>query len=95
MTQRELAAALQVNIKTVDNWENGRTSPRSSIGALEEVLGIRFDEPEPGSSLSPRLVDMIRRTLPPEDWDRVIRAIEEIVDGPTSPGAAARSLLAG
>lgn len=49
-TQRQLAAALGVDRKTVDNWENGRTSPRSSIGALEEVLGLSLDstqdEPE-------------------------------------------------
>lgn len=39
-TQRQLADALGVDRKTVDNWENHRTSPRSSIGALEEVLGV-------------------------------------------------------
>jgi transcriptional regulator with XRE-family HTH domain len=39
LSQKELAARIGVNVKTVDNWENGRTSPRSSLGALEEVLG--------------------------------------------------------
>ena len=39
-TQRQLADAIRVNIKSVDNWENGRTHPRSSIGALESVLGV-------------------------------------------------------
>jgi transcriptional regulator with XRE-family HTH domain len=43
-TQQELADRLGVNRKTVDNWENGRTIPRSSIGALEHVLGVSFAE---------------------------------------------------
>ena len=42
-TQRQLADALDVNTKTVDNWEAGRTSPRNRTGALEEVLGISLD----------------------------------------------------
>lgn len=52
-SQQRLADELQVNRKTIDNWENGRTSPRSSIGALEEVLGVRLDgEPEPPPGIS-------------------------------------------
>jgi transcriptional regulator with XRE-family HTH domain len=43
-TQRQLAGALGVNVKTVDNWENGRTHPRNSVGALEEVLGISLSD---------------------------------------------------
>src|SRR5215472_6703963 len=38
-TQRQLAEAVGVDRKTVDNWENGRSRPRSSVGALERVLG--------------------------------------------------------
>jgi transcriptional regulator with XRE-family HTH domain len=53
-TQRQLADALGVNIKTVDNWEAGRTSPRNRLGALEEVLGITLDS-EPAQPA-------------PEDW---------------------------
>lgn len=45
ISQKELAAQLGVNVKTVDNWENGRTSPKSSLGALEEALGISLSEP--------------------------------------------------
>lgn len=48
-TQRRLADELGVDIKSVDNWENNRTRPRSSLGALEEVLGVDLTgEPEPG-----------------------------------------------
>jgi transcriptional regulator with XRE-family HTH domain len=43
-TQDELAERMGVSTKSIDNWENGRTSPRSAIGALEEVLGISLDE---------------------------------------------------
>jgi len=57
-TQRQLADALGVNIKSVDNWENGRTSPRNSIGALEDVLGVTLDggpgtAPDPLADLKP------------------------------------------
>lgn len=55
-TQRQLAEALQVDRKTIDNWEHGRTEPRSSIGALEEVLGVRLDgEPPPPPGISDEL----------------------------------------
>lgn len=51
-TQRQLAEALQVNIKTVDNWENGRTFPKNSVGAIEDVLEVRLNEPSP--AIEPR-----------------------------------------
>jgi len=51
-TQQQLAAALGVNVKTVDNWENGRSRPRNSIGAIEDVLGISLGG-EPGEELTP------------------------------------------
>src|SRR5271166_2858409 len=48
-SQAKLAAEIGVSQKTIDNWEHYKRYPRSAIGALEEVLGIRFDdEPEPG-----------------------------------------------
>lgn len=48
-SQKRLADEVGVSQKTVDNWENGRTQPKSSIGALEEVLGITLtgSQPEP------------------------------------------------
>lgn len=39
-TQAALAAAVGVDRKTVDNWENSRTRPRNRLAALEDVLGI-------------------------------------------------------
>lgn len=43
-TQRQLADAVEVDRKTVDNWENDRSYPRNRIGALEDVLGVTLDE---------------------------------------------------
>lgn len=101
-SQRELAARLGVDRKTVDNWEHGRTRPASSIGALEEVLGISLGEDAPAPppvppelAAYPELVDEVRRSLPdPADQERVMAAIAATVRGeppPTSPGAEAPS----
>lgn len=43
-SQRQLADVLGVDRKTIDNWENGRTSPRSSIGAIEEALDVNLTD---------------------------------------------------
>lgn len=54
-TQRQLADRLGVDRKTVDNWENGRSRPRSSIGAIEQVLGISLTEgARPATELAER-----------------------------------------
>ncbi len=42
LSQKEVAAALKVDVKTIDNWEHGRTKPRSSLGALEDFYGEDF-----------------------------------------------------
>jgi transcriptional regulator with XRE-family HTH domain len=41
-TQQELANRVGVNRKTIDNWENDRAVPRSSLGALEATLAPFF-----------------------------------------------------
>lgn len=96
-TQRQLAHALGVNIKTVDNWENGRTSPRSAIGAIEQVLGISFDEngtrPRRPSRSTEQVADSIqadldelRRRLREQDrrWNPPLREQEEDDDDETN-----------
>lgn len=46
MSQAELADALGVSRSAVNAWENDRAFPASSIGAIEEVLGITiYDDP--------------------------------------------------
>jgi transcriptional regulator with XRE-family HTH domain len=42
-TQQQLADALEVDRKTVDNWENGRTIPRN-LAIIEDVLGDLGEE---------------------------------------------------
>jgi DNA-binding XRE family transcriptional regulator len=42
LTQVELGAAIGVSQKTIDNWEHDRSYPKSSIGALEEVLRVNL-----------------------------------------------------
>lgn len=63
MTQRQLAQALSVNIKTVDNWENNRTSPKNSIGAIEEILGI---------SLTGEAPERVQVITPADEWERLV-----------------------
>lgn len=89
-SQRQLAEALQVDRKTVDNWENGRTSPRSSIGAIEEVLGVRFDEPEAADPVAAEM-DVLREvisesSLPPDRAARLERIVEAALRGELPPG---------
>lgn len=85
MSQAELADALSVSRSAVNAWENDRAYPQSSIGALEEILGIRLDEPEPESVIPPDLLAKIRQTIPIEDQGRVIAALERELAGTTSP----------
>ena len=54
-SQAELAARLNVSQKTVDNWENERTRPKSAIGAIEDLLGP-LDDPVEGAATD----DLIR-----------------------------------
>ncbi|GET44293.1 helix-turn-helix transcriptional regulator [Microseira wollei] len=47
LTQRELAAALDVTITTVSAWENQRHEPRLTFAQtklLTEILGCSLDE---------------------------------------------------
>jgi transcriptional regulator with XRE-family HTH domain len=98
-TQQQLAGALGVNIKTVDNWENGRTSPRSSIGALEDVLGISLDgdEAEP-LHISADLRQRIARLTDDERaWvlEELRREEERRANAPSEDPVSAREREAG
>jgi transcriptional regulator with XRE-family HTH domain len=46
MTQQQLGDTIGVSQKTIDSWEHDRHYPKSSIGALEAVLGISLSQPE-------------------------------------------------
>lgn len=57
MTQAELGEAVGVSQKTIDNWEHDRRYPKSSIGALEQVLGISFRSASPARRTAADLTD--------------------------------------
>jgi len=89
-SQQELANRLGVNRKTVDNWENGRTQPASSIGALEDLLGISFsdaDRSPPARELSERTRQLMREELGDEMAARLIAHAEHLASGRTPPAA--------
>lgn len=69
-TQAQLGDRIGVSQKTIDNWEHNRRYPRSSIGALEEVLGVILaDDAEP--MISAELRSRIRDLTPAErEWVR-------------------------
>lgn len=58
MSQQELAVAVGKSVRAVNDWENDRTSPRNSIGAIEAVLHVRLDDDEDGGEADalPQLV---------------------------------------
>jgi transcriptional regulator with XRE-family HTH domain len=63
-TQRQLADALGVNIKTIDNWENDRRKPRSAMGALEATLGpLSEDGPRRPSSTAEEALDRLEQQV--------------------------------
>jgi DNA-binding XRE family transcriptional regulator len=67
LTQRQLATLVEVDRKTIDNWENERTQPSvSSIAALEVHLGSLTGAPAPD---------------PAEEAIRAIREIEWLSPG--------------
>jgi transcriptional regulator with XRE-family HTH domain len=55
-SQKRLGDEIGVTQKTIDNWENGRTQPKSAIGALEDVLNIRLDGDDDGTPGLPAIV---------------------------------------
>lgn len=94
-TQRHLADLAGVSQKTVDNWENGRTQPKSSIGALEELLGVSLDAEQPEPAIPKSLLRAIETDdgLTPEERHAVIEAVRETLatergaSGPSGKGS--------
>lgn len=84
-TQQELAERIGRDRKTVDNWENSRTTPRSSIGALEAVLGISLGED--GGEPDPR-EEELRRMFPDERADALIETYRRLQRRGPSPASA-------
>ncbi len=45
LTQKQLGQRVGKSVRTVNDWENDRTYPKNSIGALEEVFGHSLERP--------------------------------------------------
>lgn len=60
LTQRQLAKIVDVDVKTVDNWEHDRTYPKNRLGALEDALGIDLHAPATDQSAPETDPDEIR-----------------------------------
>lgn len=98
MTQRELAEALGVDPKTVDNWENGRTTPKSSLGALEQVLGpyglgVEGDRPAGDRAVVLQVIEIMKTDFKAETK---LVMIEDVINRDFIPdGADEEERLAG
>ena len=87
-TQQRLADALSVSVRTVNDWENDRTQPRSSIGALEDVLGVSLDSEEgrQARAISGELRKLIAEHPADEEAKRfVIGVLEGTITRPPPP----------
>lgn len=85
MRQEDLAAALGVSRNTVDAWENERSYPKSSIGALEDVLGVTLDDG--ARVVPPEVRARLSKLLSEEDYRRVLGVLEGTLTWPSPPAA--------
>lgn len=72
LRQQDVASQLGVSRTTYDAWENNRAYPKSSIGALEQLLEVDLSTDEP--LIPPNLQRRID-ALPPEDRAFVMEAL--------------------
>lgn len=77
MSQAEAAAALGVSRSALNAWENDRAYPRSSIGAIEELYGVRLDG-EPGQPEEPEMPT-------PAELERLRQHIREVLGDEAVP----------
>lgn len=80
LTQQQLADEIGVDRSAVSAWERGLHFPQRFEGLLEEVLGIRLDDIEPGDSvveIDRRTRRLLRNALQnDDDYERVIALLE-------------------
>lgn len=76
LRQQDVAEKLGVSRATYDAWENDRAYPRSSIGALEELLEVDLSGARNGQQPeAPEIPEHLQRkidALPPEERDYVM-----------------------
>lgn len=82
MSQGDLAAALGVSRSAVNAWINDRAYPQNSLGALEEILGVKLDDdgsptlavvPHLDDDADPDLAEGLRRLLDEAERRKAIR----------------------
>ena len=80
MRQEDLARKLGVSKSSVANWESGKHFPKRKLGAVEQVLGVRLDgpEPEPEPEWLRGLHKLITDTLPPHRAAKVKAAVDAV-----------------
>lgn len=83
MTQQELADLVEVDKKTVGNWERGRTHPRNRLGKVVEVLGLEMTSLEQAEEDIRRL-----RGISPEERDDLIARLRARRGGGHGAGGA-------
>ena len=60
--QEEIAAALGVSTRTLGRWENEGTVPRSALGALEELYGVKLTgQPDETAARAERVREALER----------------------------------
>jgi transcriptional regulator with XRE-family HTH domain len=60
-TQEHLAELLGVSVRSIGRWEREGAVPRSSIGALEQALGVDLTATEEPDPLEQELRDLVGR----------------------------------
>ena len=89
-TQQYVADALEVDVKTVRNWEKGAVRDiRNRTGAIEDLYGIRIDDDQEPELVDDELRALIYKKFGREDGITAIGAIEQTLRPPppvTSPG---------
>lgn len=94
MSQKELADALGVDTKTVNNWENARSTPRNATSRIKKLLP---EEPvSPGLGIyedTELLAELMTRALSRGKKQRVpaLRPVPDRPDFPDGQPLAARS----
>jgi transcriptional regulator with XRE-family HTH domain len=97
LTQEELGKRVGKSVRTVNDWENDRTYPKNSMGALEELFGHSLEGPEELPPLVARHTDDPRimaiwniKIIPPRSREGMIAYLLER-DGPRPANGASRS----
>lgn len=79
LDQNQIASALGVSRGAVNAWLNDRAYPMNSLGALEELLGVTFDDD--GEDAPQEVTTDVLKDLVKQLSDRVDRVERELRRG--------------